>query len=92
MDKRLERFLEKLQAADAETRADGENLGVLQVYMRFYEEETKIKVCLEDPGKLGPHAVRTPIKNSTFLTAVWREELPGVTLIAYESQGESDPP
>lgn len=91
MDKRMEDLagaLRVLRSAVHATELDRDIISIRLAFDRWQGD--KIEVLLNKPDLLGQEIRRVPAKDGSC--CVLERDLGGVTLIAYESQGESDPP
>lgn len=91
MDKRIEDLagaLRMLRSAVHATELDRDIISIRLTFDRWQGD--KIEVLLHKPDLLGQEIRRVPAKDG--LSCALEQDLDGVTLIAYESQGESDPP
>lgn len=91
MDKRIEDLagaLRMLRSAVHATELDRDIISIRLTFDRWQGD--KIEVLLHKPDLLGPGPRRVPIRGGP--SCALERDLDGVTLIAYESRGESDPP
>ena len=91
MDKRIEDLagaLRMLRSAVHATELDRDIISIRLAFDRWQGD--KIEILLHKPDLLGQEIRRVPSKDGS--SCALEQDLDGVTLIAYESQGESDPP
>ena len=91
MDKRVEDLagaLRMLRSAVHATELDRDIISI-QLDLNGWQGD-KIEVLLNKPDLLGQEIRRVPSKDGS--SCALEQDLDGVTLIAYESRGESDPP
>ena len=91
MDKRMEDLagaLRMLRSAVHATELDRDIILIRMDVDRWQGD--KIEILLNKPDLLGQEIRRVPAKDGS--SCALEQDLDGVTLIAYESQGESDPP
>lgn len=91
MDKRIEDLagaLRMLRSAVHATELDRDIISIRLTFDRWQGD--KIEILLVKPDLLGPGPRRVPIRGGP--SCALEQDLDGVTLIAYESRGESDPP
>ena len=91
MDKRMEDLagaLRMLRSAVHATELDRDIISIRLTFDRWQGD--KIEVLLNKPDLLGPGPRRVPIRGGP--SCALERDMGGVTLIAYESRGESDPP
>lgn len=91
MDKRIEDLagaLRVLRSAVHATELDRDIISIRLTFDRWQGD--KIEVLLNKPDLLGQEIRRVPSKDGS--SCALEQDLDGVTLIAYESRGESDPP
>lgn len=92
MDKRIEDLagaLRMLRSAVHATELDRDIISI-QLDLNGWQGD-KIEILLNKPDLLGPDPRRVPGSGGGPVARL-EQDLDGVTLIAYESQGESDPP
>ncbi|OUQ22769.1 hypothetical protein B5E80_12795 [Flavonifractor sp. An135] len=91
MDKRIEDLagaLRMLRSAVHATELDRDIISI-QLDLNGWQGD-RVEILLNKPDLLGPDPRRVPVKDGSC--CVLEQDLGGVTLIAYESRGESDPP
>ena len=91
MDKRMEDLagaLRMLRSAVHATELDRDIISIRLTFDRWQGD--KIEILLHKPDLLGQEIRRVPSKDGP--SCALERDLDGVTLIAYESRGESDPP
>ena len=91
MDKRIEDLagaLRVLRSAVHATELDRDIISIRLTFDRWQGD--KIEILLVKPDLLGQEIRRVPSKDGS--SCALEQDLDGVTLIAYESRGESDPP
>ena len=91
MDKRMEDLagaLRVLRSAVHATELDRDIISIRLTFDRWQGD--KIEILLVKPDLPGPGPRRVPIRGGS--ACALEQDLDGVTLIAYESRGESDPP
>ena len=91
MDKRMEDLagaLRVLRSAVHATELDRDIISIRLTFDRWQGDQ--IEILLNKPDLLGQEIRRVPAKDGS--SCALEQDLDGVTLIAYESRGESDPP
>lgn len=91
MDKRMEDLAGALRVLRSAVHATELDRDIIMIRMDVDRwQGDKIEILLNKPDLLGPGPRRVPIRGGP--SCALEQDLDGVTLIAYESRGESDPP
>lgn len=91
MDKRMEDLAGALRVLRSAVHATELDRDIILIRMDIDRwQGDKIEILLNKPDLLGQEIRRVPAKDGS--SCALEQDLDGVTLIAYESRGESDPP
>ena len=92
MDKRMEDLAGALRVLRSAVHAMELDRDIISIRLTFDRwQGDKIEILLHKPDLLGPDSRRVQARGGGS-GARLEQDLGGVTLIAYESRGESDPP
>ena len=91
MDKRIEDLAGALRVLRSAVHATELDRDIISIHLDLNGwNGDRVEVLLNKPDLLGQEIQRVPAKDGS--SCALEQDLDGVTLIAYESRGESDPP